>query len=52
MNDSVKLIGNEIGRIARWKKGPDLGTLAGQPIQLQIKMKDADLYAMQFVEEK
>lgn len=50
--DSVESIGNEIERAARWKNGPDIGKLAGQKVQLHFKMKDADLFAIQFVEKK
>lgn len=48
--DSVESIGNEIERPARWKHGQDVGKLAGQPVQLHFKMKDADLFAIRFSE--
>jgi hypothetical protein len=51
-NDSVESIGNQIDRAARWKKGVDVGALAGRPVRLHFKMKDADLYAIQFVEKR
>lgn len=50
--DSVESIGNEIERAARWKNGQDVGKLAGQRVQLHFKMKDVDLYAIQFAEKK
>lgn len=50
--DSVESIGNEIERPARWKNGQDVGKLAGKPVQLHLKMKDADLFAIQFAEKK
>ena len=50
--DSVEAIGNEIDRVVRWKKGSDLGTLAGQPVRLRFVMKDADLFALQFQQDK
>lgn len=50
--DSVESIGNEIERPARWKKGVDVSALAGKTVRLHFKMKDADLYAIQFVEKK
>jgi hypothetical protein len=31
-----------------WKNGPDVGTLAGKPIRLRIKLADADLYSINF----
>ena len=50
--DNIESIGNEIERPARWKSGPDLGKLAGQTVQLHFKMKDADLFAIQFADKK
>ena len=50
--DSVESIGNEIERSARWKNGPDTGKLAGEPVRLHFKMKDADLFAIQFADKK
>ncbi|MDB6121851.1 MAG: hypothetical protein JWQ71_844 [Pedosphaera sp.] len=50
--DSVEVIGNEIERAVRWKNGADIGQLAGRPVQLHFKMKDADLYAVQFTGQK
>ncbi|MDB6059795.1 MAG: hypothetical protein JWO95_3639, partial [Verrucomicrobiales bacterium] len=49
--DSVESIGNEIERAARWKNGPDISKLAGQTVQLHFKMKDADLFAIQFADK-
>ncbi len=49
--DSVESIGNEIERAARWKSGTDVGKLAGQPVQLHFKIKDADLFAIRFAEQ-
>ena len=47
--DAVELIGNEIERSVRWQKGPSVAPLAGRTVRLRIAMKDADLYALQFV---
>ncbi|MEZ6047620.1 MAG: hypothetical protein R3C11_18980 [Planctomycetaceae bacterium] len=41
-------IGNEISRTVRWTSGTDVSELAGKPIRLHFKMKDADLYAIKF----
>jgi hypothetical protein len=49
--DSVESIGNEIERSARWKNGPDIAKLAGRTVQLHFKMKDADLFAIQFADQ-
>lgn len=48
--DSSELIGNEIEREVRWMGNPNLAALAGQPIRLRFVMKDADLYALRFLE--
>jgi hypothetical protein len=46
--ESVEAIGNEVQRAVGWKGGKDVGKLAGQPVQLRFKIKDADLFAFQF----
>lgn len=51
-DDNIESIGNEIERSARWKNGPDVGPLAGQTVRIHFKMKDADLYSIQFAEKK
>lgn len=51
-DDSVEMIGNEIGQAARWKSGTDIGSLAGRTVRLHFKMKDVDLFAIQFADKK
>ncbi|MAT14520.1 MAG: hypothetical protein CMJ46_04535 [Planctomyces sp.] len=46
--DAVPTIGNEITRTIRWKSGTDVSSLAGKPVRLHFKMKDADLYSIKF----
>ena len=46
--DAVETIGNEIERAARWKGGPDLGSLAGKVLRLRFVLRDARLYALRF----
>ncbi|MCA9039351.1 MAG: hypothetical protein KDA65_03285 [Planctomycetaceae bacterium] len=46
--DSVPSIGNEITRTVRWKSGTDVSSLAGKPVRLHFKLKDADLYSIKF----
>ncbi|MEX2512438.1 MAG: hypothetical protein WD398_06000 [Cyclobacteriaceae bacterium] len=48
MEESAELIGNEIAKIASWKNGKSLISLATKPIRLHIYMKDADLYSLKF----
>jgi len=46
--DSVEQIGNEIERTVTWKSGSDVSTLSGKTVRLLCKLKDADLYSLQF----
>lgn len=48
LTDCEEVIGNEIDRVVRWKKGSTLAALEGKPIRLRVVMKDARLYALQF----
>jgi len=48
LDDCPEFIGDEIEHIVQWKNGGDIGHLAGQPVRLRIKMKDANLYAFKF----
>lgn len=48
IEDSDEAVGNSTDRVAQWKSGSDLSSLANQPIRLRIVMKDAALYAIQF----
>ena len=49
LNESREQIGNEIERIVSWKAGNDLSKLAGKPVRLRFVMKDADIFAFQFI---
>lgn len=49
--DSETILGNEISRTVSWKNGPDLSPLAGQPIRLRFRMKDANLYSFRFFQQ-
>lgn len=49
--DSEVLYGNEIAHTVRWPgQKKDLRHLAGKPVRLRVRMHDADLYAMRFVD--
>lgn len=48
IDDAVELIGNDIDREIRWKGGADVSRLAGKPIRLRFRLKDADLYSLRF----
>lgn len=47
--DCPPLTGNEISQTVTWKAGSDLSALAGKTVQLRFALKQADLYALQFV---
>jgi hypothetical protein len=46
--DAAEIYGNALERVAAWKGGVDVSTLAGQPVRLRFVIQDADLYAMRF----
>lgn len=48
IDDSRETIGNEIARVVYWKHGSSVARLAGRPVRLRFRMKDADLFAFQF----
>jgi len=50
IESSQEIIGNEIKRIVTWSGVSDVSELAGQPVRLRIRMKDADLYSLKFNE--
>ena len=47
--DCVELNTDDLDRVVEWRGGSDLSSLAGQPIRLRFWLKDADLFALQFV---
>jgi hypothetical protein len=49
LEEADPIVGNRIEQTVSWKGNPDVSTLAGGPIQLRFVMKEAKLYALQFV---
>ena len=49
LDDCIELLGDDLERIVRWSGGSDLSHLEGVPIRLRFVLRDADLYAFQFV---
>ncbi len=45
MGQCPRIYGDEIERVVRWEGNPDLGALAGKPVRLRVRLKDADLYS-------
>jgi hypothetical protein len=50
LDDCPPLFGDAIDAPVTWKGGDDLAALAGQPVRLRIRLRDADLFALQFRE--
>jgi len=48
-DDCVELLGDDIERVVRWSGGADISRLEGVPVRLRFVLRDADLYAFQFV---
>ena len=42
--------GSDVRKMVTWNRRPELGSLAGKPVRLRVFMRDAKLYAFQFVE--
>lgn len=50
VEDCPPLYGDSVRQVVRWRdRGGDLRELAGKPLRLRFVLKDADLYALQFV---
>ena len=48
--DAEELYGDSTDQTVSWKNGSDLSNLAGKPVRLRFTLRDADLFAFQFVE--
>jgi len=48
--DMAPLFGDELDATVRWKQGPDLSTLQGQPVRLRFVLKDADVFALRIAD--
>jgi len=48
MDDCPPIYGDEIERMVKWNGGSDVSSLAGKPVKLRVKLKDADLYSVRF----
>jgi hypothetical protein len=49
MADCVELNTDDLARTVAWNSGADISDLAGKPVRLRFQMKDADLFALEFV---
>ena len=48
LEDCAEIIGDRLEHAVRWKGGTNVGALSGKPVRLRVRMKDADLYSIQF----
>lgn len=46
--DCAEVIGDRLDHTVHWKGGSDVSSLRGKPVRLRIRMKDADLFSLQF----
>jgi hypothetical protein len=51
INDCPQITGNEFSREVTWNSGSDLSAFVNTPVYLKIRMKNSDLYSMQFKNE-
>ena len=49
LEDSQPVFGDALQRTVTWKTGSDVSRLAGKPVRIRFVLRDADLYALQFV---
>lgn len=50
--DCEPIFGDTLARIVRWRHGGDVRALAGRPVRVRFALRDADLYAFQFVPDE
>jgi len=48
IDECDEILGDQIERTVTWKGNSDLSGMTGRPVQLRIRMKDADLYSVRF----
>src|SRR5262249_7343590 len=48
LEESLPIIGDELERVVRWKRGSDLSGLQRGPVRVRFVMKDADLFSLRF----
>lgn len=48
MEECEPVFGDSVDRVVKWQGGADVSSLAGNPVKLRFKMKDADLFSVRF----
>ena len=51
LEDCDEVWGDDLARTVSWRGDPDVGGLAGQPVRLRFRLRDADLYSLRFARE-
>lgn len=46
--DCEEIFGDEISRVVKWGRSPDVRGLENRPVRIKFAMKDADLYSFRF----
>ena len=46
--DASAIRGDAVDEVARWRRGADVGPLAGKAVRLRFVLQDADVYALRF----
>ncbi len=49
LQDSREIFGDSVEQAVSWKRSGHLGSLSGRTVRLRFLLKDADLYALQFL---
>ena len=49
LQDSREIFGDSVEQAVSWKRTSDLSSLSGRTVRLRFLLKDADLYALQFL---
>ena len=52
LDDCPPLFGDALARTVTWKQGADVSSLAGKTVRLRFLLRDADLFALQFVQRE
>jgi len=48
LDECHEAFGDDLARVVAWSSGTDVSTLAGRPVRLRFRIKDADLYSLRF----
>lgn len=48
IDECPEIIGNEPARRVAWRSNPDLRSVAGKPVRIEVEMADADLFSLRF----